>query len=217
MRKFIFLIPFFLFSCKKNEQAPRITIRQQPSKIAIFTIDTGSGAQSLQYEINYFYNDSTKMFDSIIVSGKVYRFNYSQVSSTHKILLNYTDSTAAHGEFIFDANFYSLKTYNEFITPPTVNTAYNFNYDSGYRLTGLNYTDATSSNNYSQTYTYLNDSVFVHTVTPIRCLPVHRFHRQYICGHEHKVALFIVYRHIQYLRVHRLKHPESTPRNEYHQ
>lgn len=166
MRKFILLIPFFLFACKKNEQTPRITIRQQPSKIAVFAIDIGTGAQTLQYEINYFYNDSLNKFDSVLVDGRIYRFNYSQITVNNKILLNYTDAAAAYGEFTFDANFYSLKTYKEFVSPPAVNTTYSFQYNSAYQITGLSYTSAASSPDFTQSYTYNYDSIFVHTVRP---------------------------------------------------
>ncbi len=91
MRKYIFLIPLFLFACKKEEKENRISVRQQPSEIAVYAIDTATGLQTLQYAISYFYNDTTGRFDSIIISGMVYRFDYSRVATEDKILLNFTD------------------------------------------------------------------------------------------------------------------------------
>ncbi len=165
MRKYIFLIPLFLFACKKNDSDPRILNRQQPSKISVFSVDTGTSIQTLQYEINYFYNDSTEKFDSIIVGGTIFRFNYSRLTTENKILLNFIDSASGYNEIIFNADFYTLNEYNEI--PPSGTTATNlFQYDTYKRVTGFSYSNYPSAGNFSQTYSYRFDSTIIHTSRP---------------------------------------------------
>lgn len=165
MQKYIFLIPLFLFACKKEDKTSRISARQQPSKIAVFSVDTVSGVQTLQYEINYFYNDSTEKFDSIIVGGIINRFDYSRLATENKILLNYTDSASGYNEIIFNPNFYTLNEYNEI--PPSGSTATNLlQYDTYKRVTNFIYSNYPSAGNFSQTYSYNFDSTIIHTLRP---------------------------------------------------
>lgn len=165
MRKYILLISFFLFACKKEEKGTKISVRQQPSRIAIFTVDTANGSQTLQYDIQYYYNDSTSRFDSITVGGLVSRFNYSLLGTQNKILLNFTDSLAGYNEIIFNPDFYTLNAYNEI--PPTGTTSTcNLQYDGNKRITNLSYSNYPSAGNFSQHFSYNYDSTFIHTVRP---------------------------------------------------
>ncbi len=165
MQKYLFLIPFFLFACKKNDDVNRISIPQQPAKIVVYAIDTATDVQTLQHETDYFYNTVTKRFDSIIIDGNVNRFNYSKLTSEYKVLLNYTDSASTHQEILFDANFYSLTSYKEI--PSSGSSAVStLQYDIYKRITGFLYTNSPATNNFSKTYTYKNDSIFVLTNRP---------------------------------------------------
>lgn len=168
-KRFFFLPVFgllFFISCKKEQGTPRITIRQQPSKIAVFTIDTSTGAPSLQYEIKYFYNDSIRRFDSIDIAGAMYRFNYSKFSSEKKMLLNYRDSLNEFASINFDVNFYSMSSYQELQNNSTVLKTYNLQYDSYKKITGFGLVSNTSSENYTKTFTVKNDTTFIRTLKP---------------------------------------------------
>ena len=166
MRKYVFLIPFFLFACKKNDKDIKVSIRQQPTRISVFSVDTGSSLQTLLYEINYFYDDSTKRFDSIIIAGNVYRFDYSRLATENKILLNYINAGSAYSELIIDTVFYSLKTYNERASSAIINSENTLQYDSINRVVNLYYNTLPATDNFSQHYQYKNDSIFLHTVKP---------------------------------------------------
>lgn len=166
MHKYIFLISVFLFACKKNDGDIKASIRQQPTKISVFSVDTSSGLQTLQYEINYYYDDSTKRFDSIVIAGNVYRFDYSKLSTESKILLNYINSSTAYSELIIDTTFYSLKEYNERASSATINTGNSLQYDSINRLVNFQYTTLSAADNFTQDYQYKNDSIFIHTEKP---------------------------------------------------
>lgn len=165
MRNYIFLLTLFLFACKKDDKGSKISIRQQPSQIAVFTVDTSNGIQTLQYEVNYFYNDSTSRFDSIIVGGVVNRFNYSLVRTQNKILLNYTDSLSGYNEIIFNSNFYTLNEYNE-VSPLGTTATNSLQYDGNKRITNFSYNNYPSAGNFSQNYSYRYDSTFIQTVRP---------------------------------------------------
>lgn len=164
MRKIIFLIPFFIFACQKNEQTTRVSVRQQPSKISVFSVDTGTGAQTLQYEFIYYYNDTALRFDSVGIAGKMYRFNYSKIVAENKILLNFINTDSAYDELIFNADFYSLKTYNEILSPPAIAATYSLQYDRFNKITQLSCGSSIGSNDFTQNYEYKNDSIFIHTL-----------------------------------------------------
>ena len=163
MRKFIFLIPFFLFACSKNDRDPRISARQQPSKIEVFSVDTATGINTLQFQIIYFYDEVARRYDSVSIAGQMFRFGYSKLTSENKILLNFTNTDSAYEELIFDANFYSLRTYNEISAAPAVMTSNNLQFDNFNKLTNFSHSSTPSSNDFVQTYLYKNDSIFVHT------------------------------------------------------
>ena len=65
MQKYIFLIPLFLFACKKNNSDPRIFTRQQPSKITKYAYDTATGIENKAYDITLHYNFEKERYDSI--------------------------------------------------------------------------------------------------------------------------------------------------------
>lgn len=163
MRKFIFLIPLFLFACKKYDSDPRIYTRQQPSKIEVFSIDTATGINTLQYEIIYFYDEIAARYDSVSIAGQMFRFGYSKLVSENKILLNFKSTDSAYEELTFDADFYSLKNYNEISATPAVITSNNLQYDRFNRLTDFSFSSTPSNDDFTQTYLYKNDSIFVYT------------------------------------------------------
>lgn len=166
MKKYIFLLPFFLFSCKKNNINPKINIRQQPSKLQVFSVDTALGTPTLQYQITYFYNDSTLRFDSIEVGNNIYRFDYSKLLSENKILLNFTNASMSYQELLFDANLYKLNQYT-IIHSPNDTTNNLLQFDSGNRLTAITQNNSQSStSNYTQTYSYANDTIIINTNRP---------------------------------------------------
>ena len=163
MKKYLFLIPFFLFACQKNEKVTKISIRQLPSKISVFNVDIGTGAETLQYELVLFYNDITDKFDSIILAGITYRFDYSLLNTQQKMLLNYTDTTMPYGELIFDPGYYTLKAFNEIQTTPTGTATNIMLYDSINRIKRFTYSNLPADNNFFRSYSYKWDTAFVHS------------------------------------------------------
>src|SRR4051812_38885125 len=102
MKKYIWIFAILLAGCKKNNNTPRVTVRQLPSKISVFTVDTATGVETLQYKMDLIYNESTGEFDSLILAGTVYKFDYSVINSGHKILLNYVTALLPFQELLFD-------------------------------------------------------------------------------------------------------------------
>lgn len=157
------MMAILLFACKKNNHTPRITYRQLPSKISIINVDPVTQAETLQYEMDLFYNENSGQFDSIILGGTSYKFDYSLFNSGHKILLNYTNASLPYQEIIFDSSYYTLKEYNDILPAPN-STVRKLQYD-GNRLIG--YTMITDPvNDVSRSYTYKNDTSFIHKAHP---------------------------------------------------
>ncbi len=166
MSKWIYLlIVVVVFDCKKNTEEPRINIRQQPSKIEIFSVDTSSGVTTLQSSIHYFYNDTTNRFDSVQVAGKIYRFDYAALTSNHKVLINYTTPDVAHDEIIFNTDFYALTNYNQILAVGDTNTNV-LQFDAYKRITNFSFKEKNTVGNFSQNFLYKNDSIFITTNKP---------------------------------------------------
>ncbi|MDB5226185.1 MAG: hypothetical protein JWN78_378 [Bacteroidota bacterium] len=164
MKKYIWVMAILLFACKKNNNTPRITYRQLPSKISIFSVDPATQAETLQYEMDLFYNENSGQFDSIILGGTSYKFDYSIFNSGHAILLNYLNGSLPYQEIIFDSSYYTLREYNDIQPTPASSTSRRLQYD-GNRLTG--YTTITDPvNDMSRAYTYKNDTSFIYKAHP---------------------------------------------------
>ena len=103
-------------------------------------------------------------FDSIAVAGKIYRFNYTQLLTEHKVLLNYTTPSAQYEAFVFDTDFYALKQYTQL---PITGDAFNYTLqydtykDTYKRIMSLSYSTAPTNQNYTQEFSYKNDSIFM--------------------------------------------------------
>src|SRR4051812_24858748 len=113
MKYFWLLIPLFLFSCKKKSESPQVLTSLQPVKMGVYSVDPGTGVETLQYDIRYFYNDSASRYDSIVVGGKSFRFDYSQFNSNKKLILNYNANPLAYDEINLDASFFTIANYKE--------------------------------------------------------------------------------------------------------
>lgn len=165
MKKLLYLLALLAFACEKVEQDPRVNIRQQPLKIEIFSVDTASGATTLMHVINYFYNNDSKRFDSIEVEGVMYRFNYDELDTSNKVLLNYNTPTTPHDEIIFETNFFSLTNYNQISASGDTNKSI-LEYDTNKRITTLSYREHLVIGDFTQTFLYKNDSLFITTDRP---------------------------------------------------
>lgn len=163
MNKYIFLISVFLISCSKEDKPNRVSIRQQPSIIAIFSVDTLTFTETLLYNIQYFFNDTTERFDSIIIAGNKYVFNYSQLNTNNTILLNYVTTLLPYDAILFERNYFSMIQYNE-IYPATEDTIKNIlQYENGNRVKFYSFSKIPADENFEQLFSYKNDSVFIRT------------------------------------------------------
>lgn len=163
MKKYIWVIAILLFACKKNNNTPRITYKTLPSKISVFTVDPVSQAETLQTEMELFYNESSGQFDSIILAGTRYKFDYSIFTSGHKILLNYINGSLPYQQILFDSSYYTLTAYKEIQPSPGASTVNTLQYD-GNRITGFSLTTDPAANNFSKTYIYKNDTAIIRTL-----------------------------------------------------
>lgn len=142
-----------------------ISIPQQPSRIAVYNVDTATQAETLLYDIRFYYN-SKGQYDSISLAGNTYRFDFSGLPSDYRILLNYSDTLHPYAVLQLDSSQYTLVSYKEVLPSPGIGSEYTLQYTALHQLTGISYTGDPSSANYTKAYTYNLDTTFVRTQRP---------------------------------------------------
>lgn len=162
MKKWLFLFSILAFACKKKEESnPLINISQYPKTIAYYNVDIATNAQTLRYNINYFYSSNNR-FDSINITNTHYKFDYTQFANFSKIKLDYSNGGAIYDEILYDGQYYNLMSYNQ-ILGVNDTARYNFAYDSISRFKSISYAYNNSIDNFASTQTYKKDSVFVYS------------------------------------------------------
>jgi hypothetical protein len=167
MKNYIWLTLLFFFACKKEDEVTRIAIRQQPSVIALSMVDIVTGAELSVSSFQYFFNIQTSRFDSISilytgVDTSIFTFDYTQLNTGNKILLNFRDSSTAYSELFFDNNSYALIAYRKY-TPAQTTTGYSLQYDAFARLRRYDCSNALVNENYFRTYSYHDDTVLINS------------------------------------------------------
>jgi len=162
MKKLLILIPIFLFACKKKDEGtPLIFINQYPVSIAYYDVDVNTNAETLRFQINYYYNDNNR-FDSIRIENTTYKFDYSQLANNGKVKLAYNNLSLPYDEITYDNTYYNLNSYTQvFGANDTSKNA--FQYDSINRIRHFAHAYNNSMNDFVLTQTYKKDTVFVHT------------------------------------------------------
>jgi hypothetical protein len=159
MKKWLFLFSVLAFACKKKEESnPLINVSQYPKTIAYYNVDVSTNAQTLRYNINYFYSSNNR-FDSIRIANTLYSFNYSQFATAATIRLDYD---TYYDEIVYDNQYYNLIAYKQ-ILGNNDTSKYNFAYDSISRFKSISYAHNNSLDNFASTQTYKKDSVFVYS------------------------------------------------------
>ncbi len=169
MKKSLFILISILsmVACKKQEEGtPQIFIRKQPSLVQVYSVNISSGAETLQDNIRYYFNDSTEKFDSIIINAAVYHFDYSKLISDNKILFNYVSTSQPYKEIIFNAATSQVSSFNEYAAVTTNSVYHTLSYDSINRIRRYNYNATPDDADYFKQYTNKIDTVFIHTERP---------------------------------------------------
>jgi hypothetical protein len=165
MKKWLLLIPLFLFACKKKEDNPPLAkVNQSPSKITLYNVDVNNELETLRFNFNLFYN-SINRIDSIRNSSQTYIFDYALFAASSKIKLNYNSSVLPYDILTYDNVFYNLISYKKVFGINDTSES-NFLYDSINRLKRYEYTYNNSVNDFIITQTYKKDTVFVHNELP---------------------------------------------------
>ncbi len=161
MKKYLLIIPLFLFSCKKDTESPRALLNVQASNITFYNVDIGTGTETFQYDIRYYYNTSTERYDSIGVGVNSFIFDYDQVDSS-LVLFNWVNSSLPYDAIRLDPNFNTVRDYTEIRPSPDYWRTSRFEYvDSTKRLSKYTY-DYPGSEHFERTYTFHYDTTFIH-------------------------------------------------------
>ena len=128
MQKYILLLSFFLFACKKKEpDIPRINLAQQPSKISVFETDTASNTEQLQYFIRYAYDTLLHRYDSINISNaQSYVFDYDRFEIEKLAIAKYITIPGKEDRIYFNTINNTLYKYATESTPAKDSTTLSF-------------------------------------------------------------------------------------------
>jgi hypothetical protein len=159
MQKYWVLLPLFCFACKKKEETPRITIRQQPSVIAVYHMDTANSTESLEYTIRYAYDTVNNRYDSIdIGASRRYVFDYTRFSTERIAVATYSDNPANFDQLFYDFTNNILSKYTSKAIPTTDSTQLTF--DTLFRIRDIQYKSITTSQNFRWNFRYVYDTIF---------------------------------------------------------
>lgn len=163
MQKYIFLIPLFLFACKKNNSDPRIFTRQQPSKITKYAYDTASGIENKAFDITLHYNFEKERYDSIRFGQyPKFIFDYTRFTSEYIVKANYSNATY-YDLLYFDTQQNVLTKYSTIGSPAADSTL--LYYDSIGRINNIQYLSSQSLLNFTINYNYKYDTIFQYKST----------------------------------------------------
>ncbi len=167
MKHYIWILLLLFFACKKEPEGARISIRQQPSVIALSSLDVVSGLEVPVFSFLYAFNVSSGRFDSIVTStygssASSYVFDYAQLNSRQKIVLNFIDSSSVFSELVFDNANYTLTDYTSY-TPLQTPKGYKLQYDAYARLKRYDFNSAIVAENYFRGYSYHDDTILVNS------------------------------------------------------
>jgi hypothetical protein len=159
MQKYIFLIPLFLFACKKNNSNPRIFTRQQPSKITKYAYDTATGIENKAYDITLHYNFGKERYDSIrFGQTRNFSFDYTRFASDYIVKADYSDIPNTYDQLFFDIQKNALTKYTTMGSPADDSTL--LQYDSISRINKIQYFTSPSFLNFTISYNYKYDTIF---------------------------------------------------------
>lgn len=162
MRKYIFLIPLFLFACKKNNTDPRILNTQQPSKITKYVYDTAVGTEHKAFDIFLHYNTEKERYDSIRFGQYPnFVFDYTRFASDYIVKADYFNTFNTFDQLFFDIQKNTLTKYTTTGSPATDSTL--LQYDSINRVNKIQfYSTPSFIYNFTITYNYKYDTIFQH-------------------------------------------------------
>lgn len=160
MQKYILLLPFFLFACKKKEpDIPRINLAQQPSKISVFETDTASNTELLQYFIRYAYDTLHHQYDSINISNaQTYVFDYARFAIEKLAIAKYITIPGKEDRIYFNAINNTLYKYATESTPAKDSTTLSF--DSLFQISNIQYSSVIPAQNFTCNFKYVYDTIF---------------------------------------------------------
>jgi hypothetical protein len=159
MQKYIFLIPLFLFACKKNNSDPRIFTRQQPSKITKYAYDTASGIENKAFDITLHYNFEKERYDSIRFGQYPnFVFDYTRFASDFVVKADYFNTFNTFDQLFFDIQKNVLTKYTTTGSPAADSTL--LQYDSISRINKMQFFTSPSFLNFTITYNYKFDTIF---------------------------------------------------------
>lgn len=159
MQKYWLLLSLFFFACKKKEENPRITIRQQPSTIAVYHTDTASSTEYLDYTIRYAYDSVNNRYDSIgIGAAQRYVFDYSRFGAERVAVARYGANPADFDQLFYDVTNNILTKYTSLSVPASDSTQLAF--DTLFRVRDIQYKSVTTAQNFRWNFRYVYDTVF---------------------------------------------------------
>ncbi len=163
MQKYIFLIPLFLFACKKNNSDPRIFTRQQPSKITKYAYDTATGIENKAFDITLHYNLEKERYDSIRFGQYPnFVFDYTRFASDYILKADWSNVFNQYDQLFFDIQKNNLTKYTTIGLPATDSTL--LQYDSINRINKIQFYTTPSFLNFTITYNYKYDTIFQHKI-----------------------------------------------------